>query len=251
MNPSDDSLLARLAGAGTEGADPWSELAATEPDHDSPTGAKDEKLDSLLDRINRLGAGETDDEPPFVTKLPSESNHVGPENPEFFVNVPPAPANPVTVVESLGPGPVTTAVIVPHVPDVSTVQVGALVTVSCYRGSPSILSAMMLRFISEVPISMVAPRDLSMAYTSSPPSIARGDPLTNWEYAPMISIVKSPRRCLISAWKFFIIEASFVGMIPLRILATIRPPLHRIASCSIAIWTIFCLKEASSQTGFP
>ncbi len=58
MNPtSDDNLLARLAGAGTEGADPWSQLAASEPDHDAPADEKDDKLDSLLDRIKRLGEG--------------------------------------------------------------------------------------------------------------------------------------------------------------------------------------------------
>jgi len=88
MNPSsDENLLARLAGGGSDGADPWSELAATEPDHDPPApagGQKDEKLDALLDRINHLGAGaasgerraggsswdaETDDDP-FVPLEP-------------------------------------------------------------------------------------------------------------------------------------------------------------------------------------
>ena len=91
MNPtSDDSLLARLAGAGAAGADPWSELAATEPDHDSPveTEAKDEKLDSLLDRIKRLGTGEAGAEPepedaPQETDA-EDTNGFFPQEPESF-----------------------------------------------------------------------------------------------------------------------------------------------------------------------
>jgi len=86
----DDSLLARLAGGGGEGADPWSELAATEPDHDSPAEAqvKDKKLDSLLDRINRLGSGETGDEPqpqqsPGETDV-DDTNGFFPEEPASF-----------------------------------------------------------------------------------------------------------------------------------------------------------------------
>ncbi len=51
---SDDNMLARLAGGG---ADPWSELAAAEPEHDAPPTSKQkgDKLDSLVDRINKLG----------------------------------------------------------------------------------------------------------------------------------------------------------------------------------------------------
>ena len=83
MNPSsDENLLARLAGGGTDGGDPWSELAATEPDHDPPVPGgqnKDEKLDALVDRINKLGAEpgaegtppEPDDENPFVPTEPA------------------------------------------------------------------------------------------------------------------------------------------------------------------------------------
>ena len=66
MSPSfDENLLARLAGGGSDGADPWSQLAATEPDHDWPTTAgegKDKKLDALLNRLNPLGAGAADAE---------------------------------------------------------------------------------------------------------------------------------------------------------------------------------------------
>jgi hypothetical protein len=64
MNPSsDENLLARLARAGTEDADPWSQLAATEPDHDAPpqTEPKDEKLESLIERIHRLGGAAEED----------------------------------------------------------------------------------------------------------------------------------------------------------------------------------------------
>lgn len=52
---SEENLLARLAGRGNaeDGADPWSKLAATEPDHDQPE-EKDDKLDALLSRINQL-----------------------------------------------------------------------------------------------------------------------------------------------------------------------------------------------------
>lgn len=74
MSPSsDDNLLARLAGAQPGGVDPWSELAASEPDHDTPpeTG-EDSKLDSLLHRINRLGAADEEDKSEGGVPLPEE-----------------------------------------------------------------------------------------------------------------------------------------------------------------------------------
>ncbi len=60
---SDDNLLARLSGQSGAGvdADPWSALAATEPDHDTAT-AKDAQLDALLERIHRM-AGEAGTQP--------------------------------------------------------------------------------------------------------------------------------------------------------------------------------------------
>ncbi|MHC4398150.1 MAG: AAA family ATPase [Planctomycetota bacterium] len=63
---SDDNLLARLVRSGGDAptTDPWTELAATEPDHDStPTDdADDQKLDGLIDRINRLGTTQAGEE---------------------------------------------------------------------------------------------------------------------------------------------------------------------------------------------
>jgi hypothetical protein len=80
MSPtSDDNLLARLAGAQPGGVDPWSELAASEPEHDAPRkSGEDPKLDSLLDRINRLGAASEEDEPEGATALPGEEAHDDP-----------------------------------------------------------------------------------------------------------------------------------------------------------------------------
>jgi hypothetical protein len=69
MNPSaDENLLARLARGGDDstGSDPWSQLAATEPDHDAPAddqNQKDEEIDALLDRINSLGDDKTEEQP--------------------------------------------------------------------------------------------------------------------------------------------------------------------------------------------
>lgn len=61
---SEDNLLARLAGRGNveDGSDPWSKLAATEPDHDPPD-EKDDKLDALLSRINQLAGPKPEDAP--------------------------------------------------------------------------------------------------------------------------------------------------------------------------------------------
>jgi predicted ATPase with chaperone activity len=50
--PADDNLLAQLAGQG-DGPDPWAALAAREPDHDE---TRDEKLNALLQRLNRMAA---------------------------------------------------------------------------------------------------------------------------------------------------------------------------------------------------
>ncbi|MGQ9574785.1 MAG: AAA family ATPase [Thermoguttaceae bacterium] len=61
-SPTEDNLLARLAGGrkGAEGPDPWSTLAATEPEHDEPVPQKDPKLDALISRIQQL-AGQAAD----------------------------------------------------------------------------------------------------------------------------------------------------------------------------------------------
>ena len=69
---SDDNLLARLAGHGGAGADadPWSALAATEPDHDT-SAAKDQQLEALLERIHRM-AGEAETEKPAAETAASE-----------------------------------------------------------------------------------------------------------------------------------------------------------------------------------
>lgn len=52
---SENDLLARLAGHGTQadGPDPWAAIAASEPGHDQEE-EKDEKLGELIDRINDL-----------------------------------------------------------------------------------------------------------------------------------------------------------------------------------------------------
>lgn len=63
MSLPDDNLLSRLSGGGGEGCDPWSALAATEPDHEAaPNPATDEKLNALLDRIRNL-AGQSAEVP--------------------------------------------------------------------------------------------------------------------------------------------------------------------------------------------
>ncbi len=53
----ENDLLARLAGHDprADGADLWSAVAASEPDHDRDDQQKDEKLDALIERINQLG----------------------------------------------------------------------------------------------------------------------------------------------------------------------------------------------------
>jgi len=62
---SEDNLLAHLAGLGGKGdeLDPWASVAATVPQHDAEEQKKDEKLEALVDRINKLakksGAAET------------------------------------------------------------------------------------------------------------------------------------------------------------------------------------------------
>ena len=56
--PSQDNLLARLAGGAEPdaGLDPLSQLEAAEPDHES--SSEDEKLDALLNRLNTLAEKE-------------------------------------------------------------------------------------------------------------------------------------------------------------------------------------------------
>ena len=54
MSP-DENLLSRLArGAAGDNSDPWSSLAATEPDHDGSEKNSDDRLDDLLNRIKSL-----------------------------------------------------------------------------------------------------------------------------------------------------------------------------------------------------
>ncbi|MFH1918611.1 MAG: AAA family ATPase, partial [Planctomycetota bacterium] len=76
MDPSSDqNLLARLAGGGADGANPWSQLAASEPDHDDPAPGEDDgdkKLNAMLNRLNRLGSGKADSEQGAGTS-PSEA----------------------------------------------------------------------------------------------------------------------------------------------------------------------------------
>jgi hypothetical protein len=86
---SDDNLLARLAAAGADrDADPWSELAATEPDEEPSSGAeKDEKLDALLDRISQLGTegpGQPGPAEPAQVAEPLDVNGFVPLEPESF-----------------------------------------------------------------------------------------------------------------------------------------------------------------------
>lgn len=92
----DDNLLARLAGCGgaSPGTDPWAAVAASEPQHDgaNPGGnkAKDEKLDSLLERIQSLTGKAKSPEP--AAKRGAETcpedqrlaNHFMPTEPKSF-----------------------------------------------------------------------------------------------------------------------------------------------------------------------
>ena len=92
MSPSsDENLLARLAGGSSEGADPWSHLAATEPEHDAPQPGehgKDKKLDAMLDRLNRLGSGEGEpeqgDESAASQVESDDDNSFFPQEPQSF-----------------------------------------------------------------------------------------------------------------------------------------------------------------------
>ncbi|MDZ7615386.1 MAG: AAA family ATPase [Patescibacteria group bacterium] len=54
-----DSLLSRLAGRDhpPDGSSPWDSIAASEPEHDAPE--RDEKLDALLSRIQKLSGSDT------------------------------------------------------------------------------------------------------------------------------------------------------------------------------------------------
>jgi len=71
----EDNLLARLAGHGTQGdeLDPWASVAATVPQHDAEEEPKDEKLDALVDRINKL-AQQPDATEAATTKGPPDED---------------------------------------------------------------------------------------------------------------------------------------------------------------------------------
>lgn len=84
---SDENLLAQLAG-GADGVDAWTELAATEPDHDAQGQEEDQKLDVLLDRVRKLGAGAQAEEADLGAALPDpegdDDNSFLPLEPESF-----------------------------------------------------------------------------------------------------------------------------------------------------------------------
>jgi hypothetical protein len=93
MSPHDDSLLSRLTGHPAEGPDPWSSLAATEPDHDAlpPGKDADPKLDALLDRIRNLAEAPSSSPPSKAapvaaeqTPAPSDDNTFLPIEPKSF-----------------------------------------------------------------------------------------------------------------------------------------------------------------------
>lgn len=79
MCPQDENLLSRLTGNPSQGSDPWSTLAATEPDHDpAPEQGSDPKLDALLSRIRGLtGAAE-----PAASAVPSTAAEPAPTPPD-------------------------------------------------------------------------------------------------------------------------------------------------------------------------
>jgi hypothetical protein len=87
MSP-DSNLLSWLAGAGSpDGSDPWSLLAATEPDHDGPQ-EKDEKLDALIERIKSLAGGSEAGEVDKGLDSPGRDRDGGSKDP--FVPIEPA-----------------------------------------------------------------------------------------------------------------------------------------------------------------
>lgn len=90
----DSELLSRLVrkqdGSPADG-DPWASLVASAPSHEAPEAsspAGDEKLDSLLQRINRLTQGGTGtsaaspDEPPVASAADAEANQFVPREPQ-------------------------------------------------------------------------------------------------------------------------------------------------------------------------
>jgi len=84
--PTDDNLLARLAGCGNapEGPNPWATLDAKEPDHDvSPQspGRGDPKLDALWSRIQRLTEAGGEKPGPQQTEQVSEAAEQRDDNP--------------------------------------------------------------------------------------------------------------------------------------------------------------------------
>ena len=82
---NDDNLLARLAGAATEGdgPDPYATVAASQPDHDEQS----DQLDALLQRVNDMAAGR-DTKPDDVpdTTSPADGRD---EPPDAFIPVEP------------------------------------------------------------------------------------------------------------------------------------------------------------------
>jgi len=85
----DESLLAKLAAGGKAAVetDPWSTLAASEPDHEEQA-PKDERLDALLERINGLaskaGEGKQQPEAGPQAEPPEDDNPFLPVEPQSF-----------------------------------------------------------------------------------------------------------------------------------------------------------------------
>lgn len=76
---SQDNLLARLAGtAADEGADPWAELAATDPEPVQRPKPAEKALDDLIGRVKRIVSGGPAEEPP------AEHRDFVPLEPESF-----------------------------------------------------------------------------------------------------------------------------------------------------------------------
>jgi hypothetical protein len=77
-------LLARLAGVGGGGLNPWAELAASEPVHDDRSEG-DGQLDRLFDRLNQITGKPQRPIPPAAEELPAHLlNDFTPVEPESF-----------------------------------------------------------------------------------------------------------------------------------------------------------------------
>ena len=84
--PTDDNLLARLAGCGNapEGPNPWAALDAKEPEHDAPQQSPahgDPKLDALLSHIQELTEAGGEKPGPQQTEGASEDAAEADDNP--------------------------------------------------------------------------------------------------------------------------------------------------------------------------